>query len=211
MPRPLITFALYAIVGIAPLSAGFAQEPATPAIPDGVVIQRNVAYLSAGRSEKADLYLPAKRDAAVRSPAVVIIHGGGWSGGRGRGGELNIGTTLALNGYVGLSIDYLLATDQSPSWPQNIHDCKSAVRWLRANAERLQIDADHIGAIGGSAGGHLAALLATSGNVHELDPSGPYGEFSCADSVRGPHVWRCRSSRRCERLADARQIEGGSP
>jgi acetyl esterase/lipase len=79
-----------------------------------------------------------------------------------------------------MSIDYLLATEEKPSWPVNIHDCKTAVRWLRANADRLQIDAAHIGAIGGSAGGHLTALLATSGNLPELDPPGPYAEYSCA-------------------------------
>lgn len=181
MLRIPVAVSLLIVVAIAGRFPALAVEPNAPAVPEGVVIERNVAYLPEGRTEKADLYLPAKRDAAVRSPAVVIIHGGGWSGGKKDAGrELNIGTTLALHGYVGLSIDYLLATDQAPSWPHNIHDCKTAVRWLRANAERLQIDADHIGAIGGSAGGHLVALLATSGNVRELDPSGLYGEFSCA-------------------------------
>ena len=64
-------------------------------------------------------------------------------------------------------------------WPQNLHDCKTAVRWLRANAERLKLDADHIGVIGGSAGGHLAAMLAVTGPECGLDPAGPYGEQSC--------------------------------
>lgn len=148
---------------------------------DKVLIERSVCYLADGRDEKADLYVPLNRDAATLSPAVVIIHGGGWTGGkRDAERELNIGTTLALNGYVGMSIDYLLATDSAPSWPQNIHDCKTAVRWLRANAKRLQIDADHIGVIGGSAGGHLTSLLAMTGPADGLDPTAPWGEFSCA-------------------------------
>ncbi len=169
------------MIGLLGAATASAQDSPSAAVPDGVVIERGIAYLPEGRAEKADLYLPAKRDPKVRLPAVVIVHGGGWTGGkRDAARELNIGTTLALNGYVGMSIDYLLATEQKPSWPINIHDCKTAVRWLRANAERLQIDPDHIGAIGGSAGGHLVALLAVSGSDVGLDPPGPYGEFSCA-------------------------------
>src|SRR4051794_29195883 len=68
----------------------------TPSPPEGVVIDKDVAYLPAERKEKADLYLPAKRGKDVRSPAVVIIHGGGWtSGDKGAKREFNIGTTLA--------------------------------------------------------------------------------------------------------------------
>jgi acetyl esterase/lipase len=159
----------------------FGAEPPANDTASQVVIEKNVAYLPADRAEKADLYLPAMRLAEVRSPAVVIIHGGGWSGGKKDAArEINIGTTLAANGYVALSIDYLLATEGKPSWPQNVHDCKTAVRWLRANAEKLQIDVDHIGVIGGSAGGHLSALIALTDAKSGLDPSGPYGEHSCA-------------------------------
>ena len=155
-------------------------QPDKKAAPEGVVIERNVAYLPAERAEKADLYLPAKRAKSERLPAVVIIHGGGWTGGdKGAVREFNIGTTLALNGYVGMSINYLLSTQGSVTWPQNLHDCKTAVRWLRKNADRLQIDPDHIGVIGGSAGGHLSAMLAVTGPTDGLDPKGPYGEYSC--------------------------------
>lgn len=161
------------------LAEADAKLKTTPA--DKVLIERSVRYLADGRDEKADLYIPLNRDAATRSPAIVIIHGGSWTGGkRDAARELNIGTTLALNGYVGMSIDYLLATETAPSWPQNIHDCKTAVRWLRANAKRLQIDPDHIGVIGGSAGGHLTSLLALTGPSDGLDPSEPWSEFSSA-------------------------------
>jgi acetyl esterase/lipase len=160
---------------------GDADVKAKETLAEKVLIERGVMYLPEGRQELADLYLPLNRQAATRSPAVVIIHGGGWTGGkRDAARELNIGTTLAAHGYVGLSIDYLLATESAPSWPQNIHDCKTAVRWLRANAERLQIDPNHIGVIGGSAGGHLTSLVALTGAADGLDPSAPYGEFSCA-------------------------------
>ena len=160
---------------------GPAKKPAPlPPAPAGVVIEENVAYLAPGRTETADLYLPAKRDRSVRSPAVVIIHGGGFTGGdKAAAREFNIGTTLALHGYVGMSINYALASKDNPTWPKNIQDCMTAVRWLRKNADRLQIDAAHIGTIGGSAGGHLAAMLAVAESKDGLDPAGPYAEFSC--------------------------------
>jgi acetyl esterase/lipase len=158
---------------------------------DGVRTEHDIDYLGAGRAEKADLYLPAETKSGQKSPAVVIIHGGGWAGGDKRATrEINIGTTLAQNGYVGMSINYLLATKDhaGPAWPQNLHDCKAAVRWLRANAARLNIDPEHIGAIGGSAGGHLAAMLALTGP--ELDPPGTGScRINCAIDLYGPVLW----------------------
>ena len=154
--------------------------PATVPAADPVRIEKDVAYLGPDRQEKGDLYLPAGVAKGQRCPAVVIIHGGGWSGGdKGAAREINIGTTLAANGYVGFSINYVLATKDRPVWPQNVYDCKTAVRWLRKNADRLGIDPDHIGAIGGSAGGHLAAMIALTGPESGLDPPRPYGEYSC--------------------------------
>lgn len=159
-------------------------------------IEKDVAYLGEGRAEKADLYLPAAGAEADRYPAVVIMHGGGWTyGDKGAVREKNIGTTLAKNGYIGMSINYLLDSKSLPStpWPQNLSDCKTAVRWLRLNAARLKLDPAHIGAIGGSAGGHLAVMLAVTGPEAGLDPKGPYGEFSCqiqaAVDLYGPMAW----------------------
>ena len=147
---------------------------------DPVRIEKDVDYLGPEHKEKGDLYLPTNVAKGQRCPAVVIIHGGGWSGGdKGAAREINIGTTLATNGYVGFSINYVLATKDKPTWPQNLQECKTAVRWLRKNAERLGIEANHIGAIGGSAGGHLTTMLAVTGPESGLDPAGPYGEFSC--------------------------------
>lgn len=149
--------------------------------PPQVRIEKNVSYLPEDRKEKADLYLPT--DSAAKHPAVVIIHGGGWTGGiKDAAREINIGTTLAGQGYVCMSIDYLLhdAASDKPCWPQNLYDCKTAVRWLRANAEKLKVDVDNIGVIGGSAGGHLASMVGVTQAKDGLDPAGPYGEFSCA-------------------------------
>lgn len=146
-----------------------------------VSVVENVRYCGEGRSEKLDLYLP-ETVGEIRRPAIVIIHGGGWHGGdKAAGREKNIGNTLAAAGYVCASINYRLsvksddlATRLRDVWPHNLHDCKSAVQFLRKNADRFQIDAEHIGAIGGSAGGHLVAMLAVTDASDGLEPAGPH-------------------------------------
>jgi len=194
MNRPLLALGLFALLTADVLAADPAAPPARaaasnpktpkpwimPPAPEGVVIEKDVAYITAESAEKADLYLPANRAADVRSPAVLMIHGGGWEGGdKCAPREFNIGTNLALNGYVGLSINYVLATPERTTWPRNLQECKTAVRWLRKNAERLQIDAEHIGVIGGSAGGHLAAMVALTGPADGFDPPAPDEAISC--------------------------------
>jgi acetyl esterase/lipase len=125
-------------------------------------------------------------------PAILIIHGGGFTGGQHDAArELNIGGNVARNGYIGMSIDYLLSNkDHKVTWPQCLYDCKTAVRWLRANAERLQVDADHIGVIGGSAGGHLSTMVTLTKPSDGLEPKEPYGDLSsqvqCGVDLYGP-------------------------
>lgn len=161
-------------------SAALGAAPAVPPIPADVRLERNITFLPEGRAEKADLYLPADFSPGKKLPAVVIIHGGGFvSGKRDAARELNIGSNLVRAGYVALSIDYLLATPGRISWPQNLYDCKTAVRWLRANAEKYHIDPAHLGVIGGSAGGTLAALVTLCGPDAGLDPKEPLGQYSC--------------------------------
>ena len=174
------TISLYLALCTAAVAASKSSSSKVPVIPPDVKVERDVEYLEPGRTEKADLYLPAQPVSGQKRPAVLIIHGGGWSGGtKGATREINIGTNLVVNGYIGMSIDYVLATKEKPTWPQNLYDCKTAVRWLRKNAERLQINPDRIGVIGGSAGGHLTAMVAVTDAKDGLDPAGPYGEFSC--------------------------------
>jgi acetyl esterase/lipase len=173
-------------MALALLCAAEACVPASAAETSIVRVVKDVAYLGEGRAEKLDLYLPAEQD-GVLHPAVLIIHGGGWQGGdKAAAREQNIGNTLAGAGYVCASINYRLAqkNDDIPTrlrevWPGMLHDCKTAVRFLRKNAGKYRIDADHIGAIGGSAGGHLVSILATTDSDDGLDPEGPYGEYSC--------------------------------
>ncbi len=183
-----------------------------PPAPEGVLLERDVAYLTADRKEKLDLYLPANRPESVRSPAVVIIHGGGWTGGsKSASREFNIGTTLAKAGYVCASIEYL--KEGVGRWPTNLYDCKVAVRFLRKMAKRYQVDGDHIGVIGGSAGGHLALLVAYTHRVKELTPDGPYPDMSdevqCCVDLYGPTDLLTRQATQADGTPNGQLREGG--
>jgi acetyl esterase/lipase len=141
--------------------------------PDGVAIERDVTYLAPERAEKLDLYLPAHRPPGVHSPAVVIIHGGGWTGGdKAQLREFRIGTTLARAGYVCASVEY--QKNGPDRWPTNLKDCKNAVRFLRAHAAKYRVDGENIGVLGGSAGGHLALMVGYTPGILQLSPESPY-------------------------------------
>ncbi|MBM4063389.1 MAG: alpha/beta hydrolase, partial [Planctomycetes bacterium] len=98
-----------------------------------------------------DLYQP-RGDTDGSRPAIVVVHGGGFVGGsRGASQMVQLGADLARRGYVARSIDYRLAPSGNPITAQVIedagHDCKAAVRWLRANAASLRLDQGRIAAI----------------------------------------------------------------
>lgn len=160
-----------------------AKSPSKPPqYPTDVHVAVDVAYLPAPRSEKADLYSPLNKTPDNRVPAIVVIHGGGFNDGeKSRPREINISTTLALNGYLAMSIDYRLRKSQGQvTWPQSLYDAKTAVRWLKKNATQLGIDPERIGVIGCSAGGNLAAMLATTGPTDGLEPTDCYQDFSAS-------------------------------
>jgi acetyl esterase/lipase len=90
-------------------------------------------------------------------PAIIWIHGGGWRGHH--RGNIPKRAAVALRGYCVVSIQYRVI--EEGIWPAQIEDCKLAVRWLRAHAQKYHIHPDYIGAWGSSAGGHLAACLGT--------------------------------------------------
>jgi acetyl esterase/lipase len=119
-----------------------------------------------GKKLLLDLRVP---ESVQRPPLVVWIHGGGWVVGDKKKCR---SCWLAHKGYAVASINYRLASKST--FPAQIHDCKAAIRWLRANQNAYGYDASRIAVVGSSAGGHLAALLATSGGVEELE--GTVGE-----------------------------------
>ncbi|MCA9038788.1 MAG: alpha/beta hydrolase [Planctomycetaceae bacterium] len=114
-----------------------------------------------GHSLQLDLYLP---EGVEQPPLVVWIHGGGWRKGTRKNPRIE---WITQDGYALASISYRL-TDKA-IFPAQIHDCKGAIRWLRANAEKYGYNADKIVIAGSSAGGMLVALLGVSADVKELE------------------------------------------
>lgn len=139
-------------------------------LPDTVFLVPDIAYGKGGDSVLlGDLFLPKTAPTEHPLPVMLYIHGGAWRKGD-RTLRHRCAAFLAERGIAGLSIDYRLSGEAT--FPAQIFDCKAAVRWLRANSKRLQIDPDRIGVCGGSAGGHLAALMATTGNLPEFEGDG---------------------------------------
>ena len=135
-------------------------------------ITRDLVYKRVdGHNLLLDIYSP--KSISHPLPVVLWIHGRRWLYGS---KEQHYPVNLTAHGYIVVSLDYRLS-GEAP-FPAAIEDCKAAVRWLRANAATYHIDPDHIGAWGHSAGGHLAALLGTSGGVAELEGAGDNPAFS---------------------------------
>lgn len=136
-------------------------------LPDTVTAKRDLAYAGSDNPrQRLDLYLP-RDPASAKLPLIVFIHGGGWRAGDKAGGQGNLMRFVTTGLYAGASVGYRL-TDEA-QWPSQIHDCKAAIRWLRANAKEHGFDPDKIAVWGTSAGGHLVSMLGTSGGVKELE------------------------------------------
>lgn len=154
-----------------------AEKPQKPAAPKGVKVERDIAYVPGGDAAQAlDLYLP-EQTLDKPLPLVVWIHGGGWRG----GSKAGCGSAfLVPHGYAAASVEYRFS--QKAVFPAQIQDCQAAIRWLRVNAKKYNIDPDHIGVAGDSAGGHLVALLGTAGGANAFPPIG--GNENVSDRVQ---------------------------
>ena len=157
--------------------AFLARRPA-PRAPQGVKVLRDLPYADTDNPrQRLDLVLPEKRIGNEPLPLVVWIHGGGWRNGDKRSGLNRVAPLAASGRYVGGSIGYRLSGEAQ--WPAQIHDCKAAIRWLRAHAKEYGIDPNRIAVWGSSAGGHLVSMLGTSGGVKELEGKlGKHGDQS---------------------------------
>ncbi|MCK5442900.1 MAG: alpha/beta hydrolase [Maribacter sp.] len=137
-------------------------------IPKGVEIIKDIPYIKyEDRELLLDIYKPAHW-AGGQLPTIVVIRGGGFA----KGDKEGFGTmaaALALRGFAAVCIEYR-ASDEA-TFPAAVMDTKSAIRWVKLNAEKYNFKASSIGAIGGSAGAHLAALLGVSSTANSLNPS----------------------------------------
>jgi acetyl esterase/lipase len=148
---------------------------AAPVSKNGI---QTITYCTDGGKPLAmDISLPTPRTTAP-APALIYVHGGGWEHGNRLGGGFleQLRPQLSAKGFVVASIDYRVAP--ADKWPAQIVDAKCAVRYLRAHAATYGIDAQRIGAWGGSAGGHLVSLMGTADASAGFD----VGEWSSESS-----------------------------
>jgi len=134
-------------------------QPATPTF-------SNIQYGDGQPAQVLDIYIPPGTAPDAARPCIVFIHGGGWSGGDKNAAAAKV-PALAGLGFVVVGINYRLSG--VATHPAQIHDCKAAIRHIRANAAAYRVDPDRIGVWGSSAGGHLVALVGTSGDVPPLE------------------------------------------
>lgn len=137
------------------VGAGLTPAKTSPETQLSAVKYKDLEFQQIGeRSQLLDLYRPKEIDQPV--PVVMWVHGGGWKNGS---KDRCPAAWLTEHGFAVVSINYRL-TDEA-QWPAQIDDCRAAVRWIRQNAEGYRLDGNHIAAWGGSAGGHLVAVLGT--------------------------------------------------
>lgn len=189
-PAAYSLIVLLAVV-LAATSAAFAAEKRTdakkpasktgpqwkkvlPQTPPGFSCTTNLVAAYPEHNVELVIYSPDKPGSY---PCVLDIHGGGWTA-RQVESDKPMMERLAARGFVTALVSYRLA--QEAKYPAALHDCKSALRWLRANAARFKIDPARIGCMGGSAGGHLSGLTAMTSGLKEFEGNGPHPEQSSA-------------------------------
>ena len=149
-----------------------------------VDIRDNITFGRGGnRPLEAVLYRPTETDEAPY-PIIIWIHGGAWLHGT-RHDNQDICEKIVEHGFVCLSIEYRLSPEAI--FPAQIQDCKCAVRYVRANADKLNVSAEKIGVWGPSAGGHLVSLLGTSAGVEDFEGDGGWSDES--SSVQAVCDW----------------------
>ncbi|MBX3433266.1 MAG: alpha/beta hydrolase [Pirellulales bacterium] len=187
---PILAVCMLLLVGGRGVAQSVAEPVAQPRwIPDSVEFLGDVPYAGTDNPrQKLDLLLP-RTESNDPLPVVVFIHGGAWLAGDKRA-DLRQALPYAESGqYAAASIGYRLSGEAK--WPAQIHDCKAAIRWLRANAPQHRLDPQRIGVVGASAGGHLAAVLGTSGDVEAMEGTiGPHvdatSRVACVVDLFGP-------------------------
>jgi len=161
----LLLFQLFLVTLAGAEQAKSAPKPAN--LPPGVRMEQDLAYVPDGdEAQRLDLYLPEQAPEKTL-PLIVHIHGGGWMGGSKFPCPV---VGMVARGYVVASVEYRFS--QKAKFPAQIQDCQAAIRWLRANAAKYHLNPEKIGVVGGSAGGHLSALVGTAGGTGTFVPIG---------------------------------------
>jgi acetyl esterase/lipase len=168
----------YTIFSVAAAEKGIIQKypfvtRPSSTVPSDVEFQKGLVYAKYGMREMhVDLFKPKRKG---KFPAVIIVHGGAWITGH-YTMENPLAIALAKLGYVAITVEHRLSNEKK--YPAQIHDLKASVRWLRANAKRFNIDEKRIGAVGGSSGGHLVALLGSTNEMSNFEGDGGNEKYS---------------------------------
>jgi acetyl esterase/lipase len=184
--RLAFTILFFTTLAICTDEAAAQKSGAKLKVPATVTFEPNIEYANPdGQHLQLDLARPKSADGPL--PAIVCIHGGGFRAGSRKSYDA-LCLRFAERGYVAVTVSYRLAPKYQ--FPAAIHDVKAAVRWLRANAKKYNIDPNRIGVTGGSAGGHLAQFLAVTADVKSFEGDGGNPEQSsrvaCVVNYYGP-------------------------
>lgn len=152
--------------------------PARPVLPKGVKGEYNTVYavlpetFYGKRNLHVDIFRPEKPG---KYPALIMVHGGGWRSGN-KSMQVPMAQMIAAHGFVTVAVEYQLSLEAK--YPAAVHNIKAAIRWMRANAEKYNIDPDRIAISGCSAGGQLAALVGMTNNVEKFEGAQGNNQFS---------------------------------
>jgi len=175
-------FILAAFLSLA-CAIAIGQEPAAkpkwkkvlPDLPDTVALYENISIAKPeGFDLLVNVYVPKKEGTF---PAILLIHGGGWQK-RQIDADMPLAERLAARGYVVTQVRYRLS--QEAKYPAAMHDCKTALRFMREKAAEYKINPQLIGVMGGSAGGHLSGLVGMTGDLREVEGNDGYAGQSTA-------------------------------
>lgn len=155
-----------------PVSEGPKWKKLNPQTPAGFTLKTLEVAKYPEHTVELYVYVP---DAEGTWPCILDIHGGGWQK-RQVEADKPMMERLAQRGFVTALVSYRLSTEAK--YPAAIHDCKAALRCLRAHAKELKIDPERIGCMGGSAGGHLSGLTAMTSGLPEFEGEGPFKDQS---------------------------------
>jgi pectinesterase len=153
-----------------------------PNLPEGVKAEHNIVYATLPDTPygKRNLHMDVFRpDKGEKLPALVMVFGGGWRTGS-KEAQVPMAQQIAEKGYVTAAIEYRLSPEAL--YPAAVYDIKAAIRFLRANADKYDIDPNRIAITGSSAGGQLAALVGFTGEVEKFE--GDLGNNNVSSKVQ---------------------------
>lgn len=155
---------------------------ALPVLPKGVVEHRDMVYavlndsVNKNRKMYLDVFHPEKEG---KYPALIMVHGGGWKSGD-KSLQIPLAMEIASHGYITITVEYQLSREAS--YPNAVYNIKSAIRWIRANAEKYEIDTAKIAISGCSAGGQIACLTGLTNGVTQFE--GDHGNTGFSSKIQ---------------------------